>query len=189
MAQKAVKKTSSNNTKKINSSNIASSTSNRETKNALKIVATLLLLFFIGVAGGIVFYYVTYGELPAITESSAGIKSCPTGFKKVGGNIQIRCQCSDGKWYKGVSMGCVKTGTSNCDRNQISKLQKEVTEIKKSMSVHERAGDGPEMKKQIKINEALIKNMQNNCNDKNYKSPIERYGDCKDVCKGIKPKK
>jgi hypothetical protein len=45
-------------------------------KAAMTVIGSLVVLILLGGASGVVYYYVTYGELPALTNSSAGDHSC-----------------------------------------------------------------------------------------------------------------
>lgn len=47
-------------------------------KRILTIVLSVVAFIILGLLSGVVYYYVTYGELPTLTDSSAGNKKCKT---------------------------------------------------------------------------------------------------------------
>jgi hypothetical protein len=88
------------------------STKKNSNRKSIMIIASIFALILLSIVGAVIYYYVTYGELPSLTNSSAGVAKCTE-------NQITECKTNIGK----TPVYNKNTKKCTCESNAISKTK------------------------------------------------------------------
>lgn len=137
-------------------------------KKALTVIGSLVVLVLVGLLSGIVYYYVTYGELPALTASSAGEKVTVCSLNRNGKQVCKKVKApapngstsTGGNTYSAAPAAGVACGCKRSDSHGRCAQEKKWTAIKTSDSCRTLIAKLNDAQKEADFDNSEVKRME-----------------------------